>query len=156
MTHAPAIEITRLVKRFGDAVALDSSELWELPYPAVLAARLQLPSLQEQLSEGLAAEIRHDRSRMLAIGTLCAEKRVAAFLLDVAARHQALGYSASHFLLRMSRIDIASYLILKHETVSRALATLRERGCVAVDRRDVRILDADGLRDFILQPSRPH
>jgi len=138
------------------ALALDSGEVWELPYPAVLAVRLQVPALHACMSEGLAAEIRQDRSRMLAVGTLCAERRVASFLLDVAARHAALGFSARHFLLRMSRSDIASYLLLKHETVSRALACLRDLGCIAVQRRDVRILDGEALRSFVATPVAVH
>jgi CRP/FNR family transcriptional regulator len=138
------------------AQALDSGEVWELPYPAVLAVRLQVPALHACMSEGLAAEMRQDRSRMLAVGTLCAERRVASFLLDVAARHAALGFSARHFLLRMSRSDIASYLLLKHETVSRALACLRDLECIAVQRRDVRILDAEALRAFVARSAAVH
>jgi CRP/FNR family transcriptional regulator len=143
------LESLGLAAHASHAVALDSSEVWEFPYPAVLAARQAVPALQACMTEGLAAEVRYDRSRMLAIGTLSAEKRVAAFLLDMAARHQALGYSATHFLLRMSRSDIASYLVIKHETVSRALAALRDTGCIAVLRRDVRILDTERLRAVV-------
>jgi len=131
----------------NDAVALDSSVVWELSYPAVLNACARIPELQMQLTKALAAEIRSDRSWMLALGTLSAEQRVAAFLLDVAARHEALGFSARHFVLRMSRADIGSFLALKHETVTRALTRLGVQGCIAVQWREVRILDLTKLRD---------
>ena len=129
-----------------DVVALEDSEAWELPYPAVLRACLQLPGLQARLTTALAAEIRSDRSWMLMLGTLAAERRVAAFLLDVAARYARLGYSAKHFILRMSRIDMASFLALKHETVSRALSHLHDLDFIDVQRREVRVLDVGGLR----------
>jgi len=130
----------------SDAVALDTSVVWELSYPAVLNACVQIPELQAQLTKALAAEIRSDRSWMLALGTLSAEQRVAAFLLDVASRHAALGFSAHHFVLRMSRADIGSFLALKHETVTRALTRLGAQGCIAVQWREVRILDVEALR----------
>jgi CRP/FNR family transcriptional regulator len=136
-----------------DVVALEDSEVWELPYPPMLTACLQVPELQARLTEAMAREIRHDRLWMLAVGTLGAESRVAAFLLDLADRHARLGLSAHHFILRMCRIDMANYLALKHETVSRALSRLDELGLISVQRREVRILDADGLKHHAGQGS---
>lgn len=129
-----------------DVVALEEGEVWELPYPAMLSACLRVPELQIRLTMALAEEIRRDRLWMLALGTLNAERRVAAFLLDLADRHARLGLSACHFTLRMSRADMASYLALKHETVSRALSRLDDLGQISVLRREVRILDAQALR----------
>jgi CRP/FNR family transcriptional regulator, anaerobic regulatory protein len=129
-----------------DVIALEDSEAWELPYPAMLRACLHMPELQSTLTSALAAEIRCDRSWMLMLGTLAAERRVAAFLLDVAARYARLGYSAKHFILGMSRIDMASFLALKHETVSRALSRLHDLNYIDVQRREVHVLDIDGLR----------
>jgi CRP/FNR family transcriptional regulator len=124
-----------------DSIALESGEIWELPYPACL----RIAELQDSLAAALAQEIRRDHSWMLALGTLAAEQRIAAFLLDLAARYQALGFSGKRFRLRMSRVDMASYLVLKHETVSRALSHLVATGCLVVDRRDVHILDEEAL-----------
>jgi CRP/FNR family transcriptional regulator len=129
-----------------DVVALDDSETWELPYPPVLHACLYMPELQSRLTAALAEEIRSDRAWMLAVGTLSAEQRVAAFLLDMARRHLRLGFSPRHFLLRMGRADIASFLGLKHETVTRALTRLGRLQCIDVQRREIRLLDADGLQ----------
>jgi CRP/FNR family transcriptional regulator len=139
-----------------DAVALDTSGVWELPYPEILKACARMPELQAQLTMALAAEIRNDRSWMLALGTLSAEQRVAAFLLDVAARHEALGFSDRHLVLRMSRADIGSFLALKHETVTRALTRLSAQGCIAIQWREVRILDAGALRETIQHDPRLH
>jgi CRP/FNR family transcriptional regulator len=138
-----------------DAVALDTCSVWELPYPPILACT-HIPELQARLTEALAAEIRSDRSWMLALSTLSADQRVAAFLLDVAARHEALGFSARHFVLRMSRVDIGSFLALKHETVTRALTRLAAQGCIAVQWREIRILDLSALRDSARCEMRVH
>ena len=83
---------------------------------------------------------------MLNVGTLNAEQRVASFLVDVAARYARLGYSARHFILRMRRTDMANFLALKHETVSRAMTRLDDLRLIAVERREVRVLDDAGLR----------
>jgi CRP/FNR family transcriptional regulator len=139
-----------------DVVALDDSEIWELPYPPVLHACLQMPELQIRLTAALAGEIRNDRAWMLALGTLTAEQRVAAFLLDMAERHLRLGFSPRHFLLRMGRADIASFLGIKHETVTRALSKLDRLQCIDVQRREIRLLDTDGLRRMAGQGATLH
>lgn len=135
-----------------DAVALDDAEIWELPYPPVLDALQHIPELQVRLAAALAEEIRRDRVWMLAIGTLPAEQRVAAFLLDIAARLARLGFSARHFILRMGRADIASFLALKHETVSRALSHLEQLQYISVLRREVKLLDIPKLRACVGMP----
>ena len=132
-----------------DVVALETSGVWELPYPAILRACAHMPELQERLTWALAAEIRSDRSWKLALGSLSAEQRVAAFLLDLASRHEAMGLSPRHFVLRMGRADIGSFLALKHETVTRALTRLASQGCIDVQWREIRILDAAALDGVI-------
>ena len=132
-----------------DVVALETSGVWELPYPAILRACAQMPELQERLTWALAAEIRSDRSWKLALNSLSAEQRVAAFLLDLASRHEALGFSSRHFVLRMGRADIGSFLALKHETVTRALTRLAGQGCIDVQWREIRILDMAALDGVI-------
>jgi len=139
-----------------NAVTLDTAEVWELPFPAVSRACREVPELQASLTAAMAEEMRRDRAWMLAIGTLNAEQRVATFLLDLAARHAAMGFSARRYVLRMSRMDIASYLALKHETVSRVLGHLVESGCILIQRRDVTIVDEEHLRAIgCMQPASP-
>lgn len=128
-----------------DAIALEDGEVWELPYPPVLTACFALPEMHARFTAAMAEEIRRDRAWMLALGTLSAEQRVAAFLVDIAGRCAALGFSDRHFILRMSRADMANYLALKHETVSRALSHLQDIGCIDVSRREIKVLDSDRL-----------
>jgi CRP/FNR family transcriptional regulator len=140
------VESIGLARYSCDVVALDDSEIWELPYPPVLLACMQMPELQSSLTAALAEEIRNNRAWMLALGTLTADQRVAAFLLDMAERHMRLGFSPRHFLLRMGRVDMASFLGLKHETVTRALSKLERFACIDVQRREIRLMDPDRLR----------
>jgi CRP/FNR family transcriptional regulator len=74
------------------------------------------------------------------------EVRVARFLLDFGERQRQLGHSGRQLNLHMSRRDIASCLGVAHESVSRALATLVDAGCIHVHMREIEIVDADALR----------
>jgi len=139
-----------------DVIALEDSEVWELPYPPMLTACLRVPALQERLTAALAAQIRRDRQWMLTLGTLGAESRVAAFLLDLAERHAQIGLDPHRFVLRMCRVDMANYLAIKHETVSRVLSHLAATGLVDVRRRDVTILDPVALRRVASSESSVH
>ncbi len=129
-----------------DAVALDIGELIELPC-AQLGARM--PEFQSWLTTIMAREIRRDWEWMLATSTLAAEQRVIAFLLDLAGRQRALGYSPEQIVLHMTRAEIGNFLALQLETVTRALSHLDCIGLITVDRREIRILDASTLRAMI-------
>lgn len=139
-----------------DAVALDDAEVWRIEYADLLSACSRHPELQRELTATLAAQIRFERNWMLSWGTLCAEQRVAMLLLELGERLHALGFSATHFLLRMTRAEIGSFLGLQLETVTRAMTLLDQRGLIAVLRRDIRILEPESLREMIAVPSRTH
>ena len=134
-----------------DAVSLDIGELWELPYALL---RDSVPDFQHRLVAALAGEIRRDWGWMLTIGTLSAEQRVIAFLLDLATRLETLGYSARCLMLRMTRADLGNFLALQLETVTRALSHLQSLGLIGVERREIRIEDPNGLR-AMLGAARP-
>lgn len=130
-----------------DAVALDVSEVWELPMALL---RDRLPEFQERLTMQLASEIRRDWGWMLALGTLTADQRVIAFLLDFAERLERLGFSARCLLLRMTRAELGNFLSLKLETVTRALSRLQAQGLIGVERREIRIENPVGLQNLMV------
>jgi len=140
----------------GDAIALDSGEVWELPYPPVLTAGQHLPELQARLGTALAQALRQERSWALALGSLGAEARVALFLLDTAARQAASGFSDRRLVLRMTRADIGSFLGLQLETVARGLSHLAARGAIRVQRRNIELLDNDMLVELAGRRGRAH
>jgi CRP/FNR family transcriptional regulator, anaerobic regulatory protein len=140
----------------GDAVALEDGEVWEVPVSALMSACARVPEIAQGLAATLANDIRVEREWMLATATLGAEQRVAQWLLDLGERQQSRGYSATHFVLRATRAEIGSFLGLKLETVTRAMTSLSERGLIAVERRDVRLVDVAGLRELVTASARVH
>lgn len=139
-----------------DAIALEDGEVWEIPVEQLFAACASDPQLQRALTATLAAEIRSGRGWMLAAGTLGATQRVAALLLELGRREAALGYSASHLVLRMTRADIGSLLGLTLETVTRALTQLKDSGLISVERRDIVLRDRAQLEQLVATPARLH
>ena len=82
---------------------------------------------------------------LLILGQKTADQRMAAFLLHISRQQHNLGLSPVDIHLPMSRADIASYLALAVETVSRVLTRLQEGNVLDVQRNQVRILDLDKL-----------
>ena len=128
-----------------DAIALDTSEAWELP----VALLHESPTLLRAITVTLANEVRRDWNWMLAVGTLNAEQRVAAFLLDLASRLGAMGFSAQQLRLRMTRAEVGNFLAMQLETVTRTLSRLAGAGLIAVDGREIGIRDASALRALV-------
>ena len=113
------------------------------------------PEWHQRLVSALSGEIRRDWSWMLALGTLNAEQRVTAFLLDLAERMASMGFSERRFVLRMTRAEIGSFLAIKLETVTRALSKLQTRGMISVRGRAIDLLDAMGMRASLETDDRP-
>jgi CRP/FNR family nitrogen fixation transcriptional regulator len=85
------------------------------------------------------------QEHLLVLGRQHAPERVAAFLLDMAVRQGGL----SRFELPMSRMDIADYLGLTIETVSRVFTKLKEKGVIRlVSLRCVEIVKWQALREM--------
>lgn len=131
------------------AVSLDTSEVVIVPLSSLARLVYECPKLEALLYRVLSRELVRVQNMAWTLGTLGAEGRVAAFLLNLSARLGALGYSRCSFNLRMTRQEIGSYLGLKLETVSRALSALNTAGLIQVHQRSIDILDADGLHAVI-------
>ncbi|MBX3592462.1 MAG: helix-turn-helix domain-containing protein [Burkholderiaceae bacterium] len=133
----------------GDAVALEDSEVVEIPFEELDALACREPALQRELFRMLAGEIQRERSLMLLLGSMRAEERLAAFLINLSQRLCARGFSAHRFLLRMTREEIGSLLGLKLETVSRILSRFQVEGLIGVRNREVEIVSMQALRAVI-------
>ena len=132
-----------------DAVALDDSELCDLPFSRLEELIRDIPSLQRHFHRMMSREIVHDHGQMLLLGSMRAEERLAAFLMSLSQRFAARGYSAREFHLRMTREDIGSYLGLKLETVSRIFARFQAEGLIEIHNRHVRILNHEELTRIV-------
>ena len=133
----------------GDAVALEDSVVCELPFNKLEKLSRDIPALQRHLYKIMSREIVRDQGIMLLLGSMRAEERLAAFLLNLSQRLTARGLSATQFQLRMSRQEIGSYLGLKLETVSRAFSNFQNDGIIIVKVRAIEIINLPGLRACI-------
>src|SRR5450755_67903 len=131
------------------AVALEDTEVCVLPFERLAALSRQDGRLQHNLHRLLSREIARERAVMLLLGTMHAEQRLAAFLLDLSQRYQARGYSSCEFVLRMTREEIGSYLGLKLETVSRLFSRFQREGLVQVQGRVVKLLDRASVKRLV-------
>jgi CRP/FNR family transcriptional regulator len=125
-------------------VALEPVMLCRFSFPNIAALAGQMPGLQQHLFKLLSADI--GKAALLA-GNFSADERMAAFLVSMSRRHAARGFSATRFRLSMTRTDIANYLRLASESVSRGFTRLQDTGMVRVDRRDVEITDLRRLEE---------
>ena len=127
------------------SVALEDAEVCAIPYASLNELAAQSPKMQNVVSRLMSREIVREHGLMMLLGSMNAEERLAAFLLNLSQRLKARGYSPVEFHLRMSRAEIGSYLGMKLETVSRTFSAFQHQGLVEVDKRHIRILDLDGL-----------
>ncbi len=135
-----------------DVVALEDSQVCVIPYGQLETIAREVPSLQRQFHRHMSHEIAADHETMLRLGSMHAEERVAAFLLNLVHRLEVRGFSSSSLLLRMSRDEIGSFLGLKLETVSRTLSKFQADGLLFVRQRQIQITDPVGLRQ-VLEPA---
>src|SRR5258708_4731101 len=91
------------------AVALEDSTVCIVPYPALKSLCREISSMQDRLHKLLGEQIVREAGQMMVLGSLSADERVAAFLLDVSERNAQRGYSSAEFTLRMTRADMGSY-----------------------------------------------
>ena len=125
-----------------NAVALDTVMLCRFSFPKMALLATRMPGLQAQLFRLLSQDI--GKAALLA-GDYSADERMAAFLVSLSRRYAQRGFSASRFHLTMARTDMANYLRLAPETVSRVLRRLQDEGLVLVERRELEIRDAAKL-----------
>jgi CRP/FNR family transcriptional regulator len=129
-----------------DAVALEDSEVCEIPFSRLEELFTHIPTLLRHFHRIMSQEITREQNVMLSLGSMRAEQRFAVFLVNLAARYAARGYSGTSFQLRMPREDIANYLGLTIESISRLLARFKKQGWIKVERRQVELLDPPMLK----------
>ncbi len=127
-----------------DAVALDTVEVCRFSFPALATLATRIPQVQQELFRRLSKDLGEANLRNQ---EATADERLAAFVLNLSARHEARGFAPDSLHLAMSRSDIANYLGLAAETVSRVLRRFQDTGLLQVDGRDVKLCDVAALRD---------
>lgn len=138
-----------------DAVALERTSLCMVPFTQLEDVAVRVPGLQHQLHRLISREMIEDQQHLVALGRRTARDRIALFLHSLSERLEGAGYDGADLRLAMSREDIANYLGLALETVSRMLTKLTEDGVLEVDRRRVRIRDRRALAAMAGRPPVP-
>lgn len=123
-----------------EGVALSAANVCEIPYDQLANVAAQLPALQQQLLRVIGQSVGRDQDHLGILVRRQANERIALFLHSLAERYRNVGQSDALFQLPMSREDIARFLGLALETVSRGFTRLQDDGVISVTGRRIEIL----------------
>jgi CRP/FNR family transcriptional regulator, anaerobic regulatory protein len=129
----------------SSAKALETASVCEIPFQRLEELSSKIPTLQHHFFSLMSREIQADRELHMLLSKKSADDRIASLLLSFAARQQRRGLSSQRIRLPMSRYDIANYLGLAVETVSRIFTRFQQQGMLAVEGREIEILDREAL-----------
>lgn len=141
-----------------DVIAMDTGEVWTIPYAALRAACTLQPLLLTALHDAMSREIAPDRDPLMSVCTLPSDARVADFLCYWAEALARRGLRTDQFTLRMTRAEIGNYLGMTLETVSRALSRLARDKVIEFTekgRRDLCVPDVKALAAFVQRCLEP-
>ena len=131
------------------AVALETSSVCEFPLESLDEVCHLVPSIQYAMRRIMGREVTKDHAMLLLLGRMSAEEKLASFLISLSKRMAQRHWKPSEFNLTMPRQDIANYLGLAVETVSRLFAHLQDAEIIEVDRRRVNICDMERLQAIV-------
>ena len=137
------LDAIHLGRHPASATAVEATEVCVISYSRLMKLVTDAPSLQHRMLELIS----RDLSMSLALaGDYSAEQRLAAFLLSLYQRLQCRGMTVGWAMhLVMPRRDIAAYLRLALETVSRVLTRFENEDCIEVDGRELKITAPERL-----------
>ena len=133
------------LKHPSTAKALETSMICTLPYEQLDELSADIPGLRHQLMRVMSREILDDQELMFLLNKKSADERLAAFLINLSARYAKRGLAKDSFNLVMKKSDIANYLGMAIETISRLFGRLEEQGYIAIERKQVNITNMQGL-----------
>lgn len=132
----------------SSAEALETTAVCSLPYQRLVQVASELPALWTEVIRAASAQMMEKQNHALLLGQKSAQARFAIFLLFMSNRFAARGCSRTEFHLSMSRQEIANYLAVAVETISRLFSDFQRRRVLEVERRFVRILSLSALKDL--------
>jgi CRP/FNR family transcriptional regulator len=135
-----------LLDRYGVAAeAVTDVRVCRFARSAFLAYVDDKPHLLRRLHEFASHELSLAQDHMLLLGRRTAEEKIVAFLLNLQTRYGRIGRSSVTVPLPISRQDIADYLGLTIETVSRTLTRLAREKAIVIVPDGARLLDVSRL-----------
>lgn len=132
------------------AEAASEVDLCVVPKKALETMIAQTPALEHRLMQQTLRELDEARDWMVTLGRKTAQEKVASFLFLIASHSEpARNSDVVSFELPLTRADIADFLGLTIETVSRQLTKLRQVGVIRiVNNRHVEVPDIDRLGEL--------
>jgi len=130
----------------NSVIALETSSVCEIPFNRLEELSLQIPTLQRHFFQLMSREITQEQRVITLLSKSSAEARIASLLLSISARNGRRNLSTNNFILPMSRTDIGNFLGLTIETVSRVFTRLQKNNVIAVDKKEISIIDMDNLQ----------
>lgn len=138
-----------------DAQALDDTLVCELTMENFQELCGKLSSMRGQMMRQIGTEIEREHMLLLTLGQMRTEERLATFLSSLSERHKERGFSCTEFNLPMARHDLANYLGMAVETLSRIFSRLQEEGIITVQHRWIKIEDITRLKQLAHYTCRP-
>lgn len=129
-----------------NAMALDSTSVCDLPYNQLSDLAIKIPNLNNQIMTVMSKKMEDGRLHSELLIKRNADQRVAHFIWNMAERHQHRGYAHDEFRLPILHRDVALYLGLTPETVSRILAKLNADNILSWKKKEVIIFNEDELK----------
>lgn len=127
------------------ATVLEASSICEIPYIKFRQLACKIPTLTAHLLRIMSREINHNEQMIRVCSNMKAASRLAYFLEKLIQDYRLRGYSSQAFNLTMGRQDIANYLGLALETVSRTFSQLQDECILHVDGKYIEIRDQERL-----------
>ncbi len=134
-------------KHPATAQALIDSSVCVIAFDELMKMSSKIPTLQRYLMDIVSKRCSNDLQRPTQHHT--AEQRLAIFLLDLSKHYGERGYSAHEFQLPMSRKDIADYLDLASETVSRLFKNFQDKKRIKTEGKLIKIIELKALQQLI-------
>lgn len=131
----------------SSAVALETTSVCNIPFDRLGDLSREIASLQQRCFQLMSKEIVEDRVIHSLLSKAHAEARIATFFLSISKRKEIRRLSPNQFRLPMARGEIANYLGLTVETTSRVLSKFQKTGLLAVDNKEIEILNMDGMKE---------
>ena len=143
------LNVSNHVNQNHGAVALETATVCKIPLAEFEKMMSQYPALSHVFLKIMSREIIHNQKMALVLGKMTAEQKVADFFVHMSAENKSRGYSSAVFNLSMLRSDIANYLGLAIETVSRIFKNFQNKGVISIERQKISIEDFATLKSFL-------
>lgn len=131
-----------------DAEALDDTMVCALPVKELDRLCDLLPVIREEILHQVGDTLQSSNRMILTLGQMQTDERLANFLLTLSEHHAKRNFSRHEFQLSMSRRDIANYLGMAVETLSRLFSKFQDNAWISANHKTIILKDVAKLNDI--------